>query len=138
MNIFGKEISKEELQQKTGDISQLGGVKYYELTDGVSRGVRAIDLKSPCGLDFTVLLDRGMDISSFSYKSVPIAWRSATRDTSPVYYESRGIEWLRTFYGGLYNFPRGGICHKLIERKQAFLFIKNPENDFFTAYGGNC
>lgn len=101
MKIFGKEISRQELQQKTGDISQLGGVKYYELTDGVSKGVRAVDIKSPCGLDFTVLPGRGMDISSLSYKSVPIAWRSATRETSPAYYESRGMEMLRTFYGGL-------------------------------------
>lgn len=101
MKIFGKEISRQELQQKTGDISQLGGVKSYELNDGVSKGVRAVDIKSPCGLDFTVLSGRGMDISNLSYKSVPIVWRSATRETSPVYYESRGLEWLRTFYGGL-------------------------------------
>jgi len=101
MEVFGREISRKELQQKIGDISQLGGIKYYEFIDGVSRGVRAVDIKSPCGLDFTVLLDRGMDISSLSYKSVPITWRSATRETSPAYYESRGIEWLRTFYGGL-------------------------------------
>lgn len=101
MKIFGKEISKQELQQKIGDISQLGGVKSYEFNDGVGRGVRAVDIKSPCGLDFTVLPGRGMDISNLSYKSVPIAWRSATRETSPIYYESKGLEWLRTFYGGL-------------------------------------
>ncbi len=101
MKIFGKEISREKLQQKIGDISQLGGVKYYELTDGVCRGVRAVDIKSPSGLDFTVLPGRGMDISNLSYKSVPMAWRSVTREASPVYYESRGLEWLRTFNGGL-------------------------------------
>ena len=101
MKIFGKDYEKEEIIQKVGDITQLGGIKYYEFIDGVSRGVRAIDVKSPCGLDFTVLPDRGMDISNFYYKSVPIAWRSAVRETSPVYYESKGVEWLRTFFGGL-------------------------------------
>jgi hypothetical protein len=101
MEIFGKSISKKEIQQKTGDINQLGGIKYYENIDGVSRGVRAIDIKSPGGLDLTILPDRGMDISSCSYKSIPIAWKSAVRETSPVYYEGRGKEWLRTFYGGL-------------------------------------
>jgi len=101
MKIFGKEVSREEIQQKTGDISQLGEINYYEMLDGVKRGVRAIDIKSPCGLDFTVLPDRGMDISRFTYRSIPIAWRSATRETSPVYYENRGAEWLKTFYGGL-------------------------------------
>ena len=42
-----------------------------------------------------------MDISYLSYKSIPICWRSATKETSSAYYESRGNEWLRTFYGGL-------------------------------------
>ncbi|MBN2073561.1 MAG: aldose 1-epimerase family protein [Actinobacteria bacterium] len=101
MEIFGRCVSREEILQKTGDISQLGGVKYYEYIDGVSRGVRAVDIKSPCGLEFTVLPDRGMDISGCFYNAIPVAWKSATRETSPVYYESRGVEWLRTFYGGL-------------------------------------
>lgn len=101
MKIFGKELKKSEILKRVGDISQLGALKMYEFTDGVSRGLRAVDIKSPCGLDMTVLLDRAMDISYLSYKSIPIGWRSATRETSPVYYESRGLEWLRTFYGGL-------------------------------------
>jgi len=101
MKIFGKELSKGEILGKIGDISQLGGIKCYQFIDGVSRGIRAVDIKSPCGLDMTVLLDRAMDISYLAYKSIPISWRSATRETSSVYYESRGFEWLRTFYGGL-------------------------------------
>ena len=101
MKIFGKEISRDEILKKTGDITQFGGIKYYEFIDGVSRGIRAIDIKSPCGLDMTILPDRGMDISSLSYKSIPINWKSATRETSPTYFEDRGFQWLRTFYGGL-------------------------------------
>jgi len=101
MKIFGKEVSKDMLLKKVGDISQLGGAKIYEFTDGVSRGVRAIDVKTISGMDFTVLIDRALDISTFSYKSVPISWKSSTKETSPLYYESKGTEWLRTFYGGL-------------------------------------
>ncbi|MHB8279267.1 MAG: DUF4432 family protein [Candidatus Humimicrobiaceae bacterium] len=37
----------------------------------------------------------------FYLKDIPIAWRSSTKETSPVYYESKGFEFLRTFYGGL-------------------------------------
>ncbi len=101
MKIFKTEVSKKEIMEKIGDITQLGGIKSYEFSDGVSRGVRAIDLKSPCGLDMTILPDRGMDISNLSYKSIPICWKSATRETSPIYYESKEWEWLRTFFGGL-------------------------------------
>lgn len=103
MNIFGDKIKRAELLKKIGDISQLGGIKSYQFDDGLSKGIRAVDMKSPSGLDLTVLLDRGMDISNLSYKSIPISWRSATRETSPVYYESRGLELLRSFYGGLFT-----------------------------------
>ena len=101
MEIFGKEMNKTEIMQRIGDISQLGGVKYYEFVDGVSRGVRAINVKSPCGLDMTILPDRGMDISDFYFKSIPIGWKSSTREASPIYFESSSGEWLRTFFGGL-------------------------------------
>jgi len=101
MKLFGKELKKNEILKRIGDISQLGGLKCYEFTDGLSKGVRAVDMKSPCGIDMTVLPDRGMDISYLSYKSIPISWRSVTKETSPIYFESRGDEMARTFYGGL-------------------------------------
>jgi len=102
MEVFGKNLSRNEIIKKIGDISQLGGIKYYEFIDGMRRGVRAIDIKSPCGLDMTVLVDRAMDISYLSYKSIPLSWRSVTKETSPSFYESRGDEIARTFYGGLF------------------------------------
>lgn len=101
MELFGRHFTKNELLKRVGDITQLAGLRYYELIDGVSRGIRAVDMTSPSGLDVTVLVDRGMDIGRFSYMSVPLCWRSATRETSPVYFESKGTGWLRTFHGGL-------------------------------------
>jgi hypothetical protein len=101
MKIFGTDMKKDDLRKKVGDMSQLGGIKLYELLDGMGKGIRAADINSPSGVSITVLIDRGMDISFLNYKSIPITWRSSTRDTSPVYYESKGAEWLRTFFGGL-------------------------------------
>lgn len=101
MKIYNTEISKNEVMKRIGDLTQLGGIKYYKFIDGVGKGVRAVDIKSPCGLDMTVLPDRGMDISYLSYKSIPISWKSATKETSQFYYDSSENEWLRSFYGGL-------------------------------------
>jgi len=42
-----------------------------------------------------------MDISHLFYKSIPINWNSASKETSPYYYNSKDSEWLRTFFGGL-------------------------------------
>jgi hypothetical protein len=101
MKIFGTDMKKDDLRKRVGDMSQLGGIKLYELQDGMGKGIRAADINSPSGVNITVLIDRGMDISSLNYKSIPITWRSSTRDTSPIYYESKTDEWLRTFFGGL-------------------------------------
>jgi len=101
MKIFGKEYSRKELFEKTGDFSQLGGIKFMEYTDGPGRGVRVAELKNAAGLYALVLLDRSLDISYFDYKGISLVWRSATGDTSSFLYDSRKKEWLRTFFGGL-------------------------------------
>lgn len=101
MKVFGEEINQKNLLKKIGDISQIGGLKSYEFTDGVSKGIRAVDISTASGVYLTVLLDRGMDISRLLYRSVPISFMSATKETSPIYYESRDFEWERTFFGGL-------------------------------------
>ena len=101
MYLYKRNYSRNELRKKIGDIYQIGGIKKYEYTDGVSKGVRAVDIKNGDGFDATVLLDRGMDISHLDYKGIPFGWNSSTFEASPVFYESKGVEWLRTFFGGI-------------------------------------
>ncbi len=99
--VFGKEYTKRELLQRIGDISQVGGVKAIELVDGKARGIRAAEFNTGSGLHFTVLLDRGLDISAADYCGQSLCWRSSTGDTAPAFYEPEGLGWLRSFYGGL-------------------------------------
>jgi hypothetical protein len=99
--LWGIEYSKDDLLARVGDVSQIGGVRVHTLSDGVERGVRAAEFRTGSGLNFTVLVDRGLDISTAEYKGQPLAWRSSTGDTSPAYYEEPGLGWLRSFYGGL-------------------------------------
>ncbi len=102
MKIFESNYSKEEIRKRTGDLSQLGGISFFEFTDGMSRGVRAARFKSiNGGISMTVVPDRALDISDFSYKGIPLVWRSSTTVTNPYSYESEQDEWLRSFFGGL-------------------------------------
>jgi hypothetical protein len=101
IKLFGTEYSKDELLKRVGDISQIAGVRQVTLGDGPERGVRAVEFRTGTGLDFTVMADRGMDISSASYKGQSLAWRSSTGDVFPSYYDSAGSGWLRSFPGGL-------------------------------------
>jgi hypothetical protein len=76
-------------------------MKPYTLTDGRAAAIRAVDFRTTRGLEFTVLLDRAMDISEARYKGMSLCWRSPSGDVAPAFYDARGLEWLWTFFGGL-------------------------------------
>jgi hypothetical protein len=97
--MFG--YDRSGVEKRTGHVSQIGGLKPYTLTDGRAAGIRAVDFRTTRGLEFTVLLDRGMDISEARYKGMSLCWRSCAGDVAPAYYDPRGLEWLWTFFGGL-------------------------------------
>jgi len=115
--LFGREVSKRELETKLGSMAQLCGITLVELADGPARGVRAALMRTGSGLDFTITLDRAMDISTASYKGVPLNWRSCVGDIHPAYYEPENLGWLRTFQGGLMQ--TCGLQH-----------VGNPEEEF--------
>lgn len=94
------DFSKRELLKYVGDFSQIFGTKEYTLTGGKAQGVKAVDVKNGSGLEFTVLPDRCMDISWFSYKGSNISYISKTGIVAPQYYNETGINWLRSFYAG--------------------------------------
>jgi len=99
--LFGKGYSKKELARRIGNLSQIGGTRAYELRDGPEKGVVAVDFRTGTGFEFTVLPDRGLDISAASYRGMSLAWRSPVGEIAPTYYEPQGLGWLRTFHGGL-------------------------------------
>jgi hypothetical protein len=99
--LYGREYLRDELQRYVGDISQVARAKAYRLVEGHEDGVLAVDVTTGSGLEFTVLPSRGMDISSARYKGRSLAWRSATSDRNPAFFEPEGRGWLRSFYGGL-------------------------------------
>ncbi|HEX2998987.1 MAG TPA: aldose 1-epimerase family protein [Armatimonadota bacterium] len=100
-NIFGKDYTKEELRARVGRMDQLCGVRAGMLTDGRAAGVRVADFWNGSGLEFSVLLDRGMDISAARWKGRSLCWRSPVGEVNPAYFDARGMEWLRSFVGGL-------------------------------------
>jgi hypothetical protein len=99
MSILG--YDRQQAEKRFGHTSQIGGLKLYTLADGPGAGIRAVDFRTTRGLDFTVLLDRGMDISEARFNGASLCWRSASGDVGPAFYDPRGLGWLWTFYGGL-------------------------------------
>jgi hypothetical protein len=101
MKIGNKTYSKAELQKRIGNLGQIGGVRHYELLEGSNKGTRAIDVNTGSGFNFTILPDRGMDISRASYKGMNLVYQTPNGEVNPAFYQSQGSEWLRTFFAGL-------------------------------------
>ena len=99
--LYGRSWTRAELKTYVGNPDQVGGVRLSELSDGTGRGVRVADFQTGSGLQFSVLLDRGMDIGSARYKGASLTWESNRGPAHPMYYEKDGLGWLRTFPGGL-------------------------------------
>ena len=94
-------MEKNELLRYIGNISQTGYCRHYTLNEGWGRGMRASDINTGSGLQYTVLPDRGLDISLASYKGVNLVYLTCNGETHPAFYEPEGLGWLHTFAGGL-------------------------------------
>ena len=99
--LFGRSLSRKEIQRLTGDLLQLAGVRMLELQDGHERGVRIAEVRTGSGLHFQVTLDRGMDIGMADFRGIPLTWRSPSGDVHPARFEPAGLGWRRSFPGGL-------------------------------------
>lgn len=99
--IFGKEYTRQELLRKTGNLSQVTGLKEYTFNSGRAKGVDAVDV-SAGDLQFTVLKSRCLDIGQASFRGYPFGYLSKSGLRAPAYFrEKKGIGYLDSFYGGL-------------------------------------
>jgi hypothetical protein len=99
--LFGRSYTRSEIAQYTGSLDQVCGARSCQLFDGRAAGVRAVDVKTGSGLDFTILPDRAMDISSASFKGKSLCLVSKTGVVSSAYYEPQENGWFRSYFAGL-------------------------------------
>ena len=88
-------------KDKISSASQLGGIETSILDNGSGKGVRIAWINTGTGLRYKVLIDRAMDISDAFYNQHGLAWLSHNGVTTPQPFSDKGIDWLRTFNGGL-------------------------------------
>ncbi len=118
MNLWGQTYTRRDLESYTGDLRQIADVRLATLDDGLERGVRVAEVRTGSGFDFTVLLDRAMDIGTATYNGVPLAWQSGTGAAHPSRYEPSPRGWLRTFHGGmlaLCGLTHAGLVSEVID-----------------------
>jgi hypothetical protein len=101
MKIGDKEYTRAQILERVGSINQLAGTRHYILNDGRSKGIAAVDVDTGSGLRFTVLPDRGLDISLAAFKGTSLVYLTPNGEVNPAFYEPQGPGWLRTCFAGL-------------------------------------
>lgn len=97
--LFGKQMTKNEIRERVGDITQIAGAIRFTYTEGRAKGTDAVEVKTGSGLRFVILPDKGMNIAYAEYKGVPFSYISKTGIVAPTHYDEK--DFLRSFEGGL-------------------------------------
>ncbi|MBN7817034.1 aldose 1-epimerase family protein [Algoriphagus pacificus] len=88
-------------KHKISNAQQLGGIETSVLDNGAGRGVRIAWINTGTGLRYKVVFDRGLDILDCFYNESSLSWISHAGLVAPQPFSNQGIDWLRTFGGGL-------------------------------------
>ena len=107
---------------KISNTAQLGGIETSVLDNGRGRGTRIAWINTGAGLRFKIVLDRAMDIADAFYNQHSLAWLSHTGITAPQPFSNTGLDWLKTFGGGLLT--TCGLSH-----------VGGPETDEYGSRG---
>lgn len=110
---------KNAWADKISNFAQLGGIETSVVDNGPGRGVRIAWINTGTGLRYKVVIDRAMDIADAFYNQHSLAWLSHLGICAPERFSNNGIDWIRTFGGGLLT--TCGLTH-----------VGGPESD---AYG---
>lgn len=102
VKLYGQTLSRREVAERSGMLSQFAGVRLVTLGDGVERGIRMLEFRTGSGLRFTALVDRALDIADCDYKGQAIGWHSPSGFRHPALHEyegEKGLAWARSFSG---------------------------------------
>lgn len=102
VRLFGQSLSRRQVAERAGLLSQFAGVRLMTLGDGVERGVRLLEFRTGSGLRFTALVDRALDIADCDFKGQSVGWHSPAGFRNPALHEPEGeagLGWLRSFSG---------------------------------------
>lgn len=86
---------------KISNPAQLGGIETSVIDNGLGRGIRIAWINTGTGLRYKVVIDRAMDIADAFYNQYSLAWLGHLGISRPEPFSNKGLDWLRTFGGGL-------------------------------------
>ena len=115
-------MNQQNFQNKISNHHQIGGIETSIIDNGKGKGTRIAWVNTGTGLRYKIVLDRAMDIADAFFNEHSLAWLSHVGVTWPEPFSNQGIDWLKTFNGGLLT--TCGLDH-----------VGGPENDEFGQRG---
>jgi hypothetical protein len=115
-------LPNQSWRDKISNTAQIGGIETYVLDNGAGRGTRIAWINTGTGLRYKVVIDRALDIADAFYNQHSLVWLNQPGITSPQPFSHKGLDWLRTFSGGLLT--TCGLSH-----------VGGPESDEFGERG---
>ena len=94
-------LNNQAWQNKISNAAQLGGIETAVIDNGAGKGTRIAWINTGTGLRYKVVIDRAMDIADAFYNQHSLTWLSHLGITPPQPFSDKGIDWIRTFGGGL-------------------------------------
>ena len=94
-------MTSQHWKDKISNAAQLGGIETAVLDNGHGRGTRIAWINTGTGLRYKIVIDRAMDIADAFFNAHSLAWISHAGIIAAQPSSNRGLEWLRTFGGGL-------------------------------------
>ena len=93
--------SKEYYRRAVAALDRYADAVPFCFTDGAAKGMRAIEVNTGSGFQFTILPDRGLDIADARYCGIPIAYITKAGLKAPSYCQMGPGEFPRYFMAGL-------------------------------------
>jgi hypothetical protein len=91
----------QRVKGKISNTAQAGGIETSVLDNGAGRGTRIAWVNTGTGFRYKIVIDRAMDIADAFYSAHSLSWLSNGGVTAAQPLANKGIDWLRTFFGGL-------------------------------------
>src|SRR4029079_17486163 len=95
------DLINQSWRDKISNTAQIGGIETSVLDNGAGRGTRIAWINTGAGLRYKVAVDRALDIADAFYNQHSLAWLNQPGMISPQPFSHKGLDWLRTFNGGL-------------------------------------